>query len=66
MKNKHTKNQLPIGNGSKNHAETPPSVQDQGKRQKYINGKSNVIVENVLNREFIATRPNEKWVKFNF
>lgn len=32
------------------------------KRQKYINGESNIIVENVLNRDFTATRPNEKWV----
>jgi transposase InsO family protein len=32
------------------------------KRQKYINGESNIIVENILNRNFKANRPNEKWV----
>ncbi|WP_419393611.1 IS3 family transposase [Cytobacillus praedii] len=32
------------------------------KRQKYINGESNIIVENILNRNFKAERPNEKWV----
>ncbi|MED3576132.1 IS3 family transposase [Cytobacillus praedii] len=32
------------------------------KRQKYINGESNIIVDNILNRNFKANRPNEKWV----
>ncbi|MED3553949.1 IS3 family transposase [Cytobacillus praedii] len=32
------------------------------KRQKYINGESDIIVENILNRNFKAKRPNEKWV----
>jgi putative transposase len=32
------------------------------KRQKYINGESNIVVPNILNRNFKANRPNEKWV----
>lgn len=32
------------------------------KRQKYMNGESNIVVPNILNRNFIASRPNEKWV----
>lgn len=32
------------------------------KRQKYINGESHIVVPNILNRDFKATRPNEKWV----
>jgi putative transposase len=32
------------------------------KRPKYISRGSNVVVENVLNREFTAPKPNEKWV----
>lgn len=32
------------------------------KRQKHINGESNIIVDNILNRNFKAERPNEKWV----
>jgi putative transposase len=32
------------------------------KRQKYINGESNIVVPNILNRNFKASRPNEKWV----
>ena len=32
------------------------------KRQKHINGESNIIVDNILNRSFKADRPNEKWV----
>lgn len=32
------------------------------KRQKYINGESNIVVKNLLQRRFTATKPNEKWV----
>ena len=32
------------------------------KRQKYICGESNIIVPNTLNRNFKASRLNEKWV----
>jgi putative transposase len=32
------------------------------KRQKYINGESNIVVPNILNRNFKASHPNEKWV----
>ncbi|MGE6259278.1 IS3 family transposase [Heyndrickxia sporothermodurans] len=32
------------------------------KRQKYINGESNIVVPNILNRNFKASRSNEKWV----
>jgi putative transposase len=32
------------------------------KRQKYINGESNIVVPNILNRNFKASQPNEKWV----
>jgi putative transposase len=32
------------------------------KRQKYIKGESNIIVPNILNRNFKANRPDEKWV----
>ena len=32
------------------------------KRQKHINGESNIIVANILNRNFKANGPNEKWV----
>lgn len=32
------------------------------KRQKYISGESNIVVPNILNRNFKASRFNEKWV----
>ncbi|MGG4266947.1 IS3 family transposase, partial [Peribacillus simplex] len=32
------------------------------KKQKYINGESNIVVPNILNRNFKANRSNEKWV----
>jgi putative transposase len=32
------------------------------KRQKYMNGESNIVVENILNRNFKAAQSNEKWV----
>jgi transposase InsO family protein len=32
------------------------------KRPKYLNGESNIVVKNILNREFAAVKPNEKWV----
>ncbi len=32
------------------------------KRQKYISGESNIVVPNILNRNFTASRSNEKWV----
>ncbi|MBT2710790.1 IS3 family transposase [Pseudomonas sp. ISL-84] len=32
------------------------------KRPKYLNGETNIIVENLLNRQFRADKPNEKWV----
>lgn len=32
------------------------------KRQKYMNGESNIVVPNILNRNFHSSRPNEKWV----
>ena len=32
------------------------------KRQKYINGESKIVVPNILNRNFKASNPNEKWV----
>jgi transposase InsO family protein len=32
------------------------------KRQKYISGESNIVVPNILNRNFKASRSNEKWV----
>lgn len=32
------------------------------KRQNYLAGESKIVVPNILNREFTATKPNEKWV----
>ncbi|WP_078404272.1 DDE-type integrase/transposase/recombinase [Bacillus cereus] len=32
------------------------------KRKTWINGESRIVVENLLNRKFEATKPNEKWV----
>ncbi|MEH7418436.1 IS3 family transposase [Neobacillus drentensis] len=32
------------------------------KRQKYISGESNIVVSNILNRNFTASQSNEKWV----
>ena len=32
------------------------------KRKKYIKSTPQVTAENVLNREFTAERPNQKWV----
>lgn len=32
------------------------------KRQKHISGESNVVVANILDRNFKANKPNEKWV----
>lgn len=32
------------------------------KRQRYISGESNIVVPNILNRNFKASRSNEKWV----
>lgn len=32
------------------------------KRQRYLSGESNIVVENILNRNFKAAHPNEKWV----
>ncbi|MGS2780563.1 IS3 family transposase [Robertmurraya sp. GLU-23] len=32
------------------------------KRQKYVSGESNIVVPNILNRNFKASRSNEKWV----
>ncbi|WP_409293798.1 IS3 family transposase [Peribacillus sp. SCS-26] len=32
------------------------------KRQKHISGESNIVVGNILNRNFISSRPDEKWV----
>lgn len=32
------------------------------KRPKYVNGESHIVVENLLNRQFSAGKPNEKWV----
>ncbi|WP_242273132.1 DDE-type integrase/transposase/recombinase [Bacillus cereus group sp. BfR-BA-01538] len=32
------------------------------KRKNWINGESRIVVENLLNRKFEATKPNEKWV----
>ncbi|PER88123.1 IS3 family transposase [Bacillus cereus] len=32
------------------------------KRRTWINGESRIVVENLLNRNFQATKPNEKWV----
>jgi transposase InsO family protein len=32
------------------------------KRKTYINGESNIVVKNILNRDFKASKPNEKWV----
>jgi transposase InsO family protein len=32
------------------------------KRPKYLNGESNIVVKNILNRKFTATIPNQKWV----
>jgi transposase InsO family protein len=32
------------------------------KRQKYINGESNIVVPNILDRNFKSNRSNEKWV----
>ncbi len=32
------------------------------KRKRYIKSTPQHVAENILNREFIADRPNEKWV----
>ncbi|HDZ1874710.1 TPA: IS3 family transposase, partial [Bacillus anthracis] len=32
------------------------------KRRTWINGESRIVVENLLNRNFQANKPNEKWV----
>lgn len=32
------------------------------KKQKFLSGESNIVVPNILNRNFRADQPNEKWV----
>lgn len=32
------------------------------KKKRYVKSKPQFVVENILNREFTASRPNEKWV----
>ncbi|WP_197205943.1 hypothetical protein [Cytobacillus firmus] len=35
---------------------------DKGKAIQILKRRSNIIVENFLNRQFRADKPNEKWV----